>query len=272
MVRSGDRRCAGFFGTRSKPLTECNEQEIKLALDSWTRHREWERLFRACLELPLKYSLSALERLRESSWKPDVPELAALFREITQNAPEAVPDSVQAPSADPPLLAQWLQEGRTGPMARQSERELLEALTSAEPIEGVKLVGALAGNAGAISQVSQAIEANPHWLVRLAGAAAGFLTNLGEDTNQWARELSGAATVTETWPGKATPTDLEALSAVPGEAWIGRLGATRRILRAILAYRITTGEFESMVVEADELTGEFVPATDVEFATDDDNS
>ena len=48
VVRSGDRRCAGFIGTR-KALAECSEVEIKLAIDSWLRHQDWPRLFRGFL-------------------------------------------------------------------------------------------------------------------------------------------------------------------------------------------------------------------------------
>jgi hypothetical protein len=82
VVRSGDRRCAGFFGTRSKPLQECTEAEIKLAVDSWQRHQDWERLFQACLELPLKFSLPAFATLGQANWEPEAADLQSMYRQI----------------------------------------------------------------------------------------------------------------------------------------------------------------------------------------------
>ena len=78
-------------------------------------------------------------------------------------------------------------------------------------------------------------------------------------------EPSNSTGVLDFWPGKATPADLEALSAAPAEAWTGKLVAARKVLRTIMSHRVTTGTFQPMVVEAAESAGEFVPATDVEF-------
>lgn len=93
-------------------------------------------------------------------------------------------------------------------------------------------------------------------------SGVGLTEDTVQDANYWITELASSVGVLESWPGKATPADLERLGAAPAEAWTGKLGAARRVLRTIMAHRITTGTFEPMVVEADEFAGEFVVATD----------
>ena len=134
------------------------------------------------------------------------------------------------------------------------------------------IVGALAAKKQVGEATIKAVRESPHWLVRLAGHASGMTpSSLTEDTvqdpNYWITELASAAGVLEFWPGKATPADLERLSAAPAEAWTGKLGSARKVLRTIMAHRITTGTFEPMVVEADEFAGEFVEATEAEIET-----
>ncbi len=277
IVRSGDRRCAGFFGTKSKPLVQCSEAEIKLALDSWLRHQDWPRLFRACLELPLKYTFAAFPQLRQSGWEPEADELRSAYRQIVADAEgEAVPESIQN-KPESPVFEQWLSEGRDGRLASMNEAELLRRLASATPPEGVGIVAALAAGSGPSPAIIDAVRNSPHWPVRLAGYATGLLQSLTsddavEDPNYWIGQLASASGVLSFWPGRATPADLDALKAAPAEAWTGRLGAARKVLRTIMGHRITTGTFEEMVVEAGEFAGEFVDAADPEFNTDEESS
>lgn len=275
IVRSGDRRCAGFFGTKSKPLAECSETEIKLALDSWLRHQDWPRLFHACLELPLKYSFPAFSRFRNSGWEPEADDLRSAYRQILADSDgQAVPETGQ-PKAESPLFEQWLAEGRSGEPAKTNEAELLRRLTSATPPEGVRIVAALAAGSKPSPAAINAVRKSPHWPVRLAGYATGLLQDLAsdgvEDSNHWIGELASVSGVLTFWPGRATPANLEALKAAPAEAWTGRLGAARKVLRTIMGQRITTGTFEEMVVEAGEFAGEFVDAAEPEFETDEEN-
>jgi len=79
VVRGGDRRCLGFFGRR-KPLSECSESEIQLAIESALRHKDWARLFRAFQELPMKYGFPLIEEFRKSGWEPEQADMKALYR------------------------------------------------------------------------------------------------------------------------------------------------------------------------------------------------
>ncbi|MFW6163769.1 MAG: hypothetical protein ACODAJ_13450, partial [Planctomycetota bacterium] len=276
VVRSGDRRCAGFFGTKSKPLAECSETEIKLALDSWVRHEQWDRLFQACLEMPLKYGLSALEALRGSGWQPDAPELRSVFRQVLADGQGQSVPPPQEPKSESSLFERWLAEGQSDELAGASEADLVKRLEGAEPPAAVPIVAALAAKARPGSPAAKKVQESPHWLARLAGHATGLTMDLAhdsvEDTNYWVKELATASSVLEFWPGTATPADLEALSAAPAEAWTGRLGGARKVLRTLMGHRITTGVFEPIVVEAHELAGVFVEADEAELADGGDAS
>jgi hypothetical protein len=274
VVRSGDRRCLGFFGTRSKPLSECTEPEIKLAMDSCLRHQDWARLFQACLDLPLKYSLPALAPLRQSKWEPESLDLRSVYRQILADSGDQPlsPTKEKKPSATSPLFEQWLAQGRTGELAGLDESALCERLKTATPPDGVAIVGALATHKSLTATTVKALQESPHWLVRLAGHLTetyplDLTKDSVQDPNYWINELASAKGILDFWPGKATPADLERLSAAPPEAFTGKLGAARRVLRTVMAHRITTGTFEPMVIQAGEFAGEFVPATDVEFET-----
>jgi len=274
VVRSGDRRCAGFFGTRSKPLPECSEAEIKLALDSWVRHQDWARLLQGCLELPLKYSLPALARLRQSAWEPESADLRSVCRQILADADTEAPSPPKQnqPSATSSVFEQWLARGTSGELSKLSESELVKRLETTTPPEGVTIVAALAARRTTGESAIQAVKNSPHWLVRLAGHTVGLyppdLTSDGvQDSNYWITELATAKGVLDFWPGQATPAELESLSAAPAEAWVGKLGAARKVLRTVMSHRITTGTFEPMIVEVAEFAGEFVEAAGVEFET-----
>jgi hypothetical protein len=243
LVRSGDPRCNKFIGDGGKRLAECNEREIEYALESFERHKEWDRLLRACLEMPLKYGLPTLEKLRVAGWQPDAPELRSLLNQALADWKGQDMPAPREPSAASSVFERWLAGGREGEYAALTQDALVERLKTATPPEGVKLVAALAAKASPGSPAAEAVRTSPHWLVRLAGQATGLTMDLVkdnvEDSNYWVKELSAATGVLGFWPGKATPADLEALSAAPAEAWIGRLGAARRVLRTIVAYRTT---------------------------------
>src|SRR5271157_678702 len=249
VVRTGDRRCAGFFGTRSKPIAECTEAEIKLALESWQRHKDWARLFQACLELPLKHSLPTLVSLRRSNWDPESADLRSVYRQVLADAGDQVPPAPKPPSATSSLFERWLAEGTTGELSRLDGNSLLERMKTATPPESVAIVAALAARNPLPDAAEKAVQESPHWLVRLAGHVTGICgPNLAQDrvqdSNYWIMELTSATGLLDFWPGKATPADLEALSAAPAEAWTGKLGSARKVLRTIMSHRITTGTFQ----------------------------
>ncbi|MBI1748709.1 MAG: HEAT repeat domain-containing protein [Acidobacteria bacterium] len=264
VVRSGDRRCQGFFGRR-KPLTECNDAEIRLAIESGLKHHDWPKLFDAFQVMPLKYSFPLLEQFRKSGWEPGKEDIRSLYRgALAESAGQSLPSSPQPP---PPssVFESRLAEGRTGDLSRLGEAELLQRLPNATPPEGVKIVGALAAKSAPGSNAASAVQGSPHWLVRLAGYATGLCRfditqDAVKDDNHWVRELVSATPVLEFWPVKATPADLEQLNAAPREAFAGKLGAARRVLRLLLAHRVTEGVLTEVEYEAGEFAGEFEEA------------
>jgi hypothetical protein len=266
VVRGGDRRCLGFFGRR-KPLSECSENEIRLAIESALRHKDWPRLFRAFQELPMKFGFPLLEEFRKSGWEPDQADLKALYSAVlTESKGVSLPAQVPPKEASS-VFERWLAEGRTGEFSRLGEAELVERLKDATPPEGVKVVAALAGKAAPGSPAARAVETSLHWLVRLAGHAVGLCgadsdlaSDKVKDDNYWVTELVRSVGVLDFWPVKAAPADLDRLNAAPREAFTGKYGVVRRVLRVLLAYRVTTPEMTECVYDAGEFSAEFTEA------------
>ncbi|MDP2997714.1 MAG: HEAT repeat domain-containing protein [Bryobacterales bacterium] len=260
VVRGGDRRCLGFFGRR-KPLGECNESEIKLAIESALKHRDWPRLFRAFQELPMKYGFPLLDQFRKAGWEPEQADLKSLYRAaLAESDGKPLPPP---PKETSPLFERWLGEGRAGEFSKLGEADLVQRLAGATPPDGVRIAAALATKVKAGSQAARAVEQSGHWLARLAGYATGLCTAQPDvtrdeaDGNYWINELVRATPVLEFWPVKASPADLDKLNAVPREAFLGKYGAVRRVLRLLLAHRVTTPEMEEVVFDAGEFAGEF---------------
>ena len=264
VVRAGDRRCLPFITRPRKALHECTEEEIKLALKSCLRHKDWNRLFMACLELPAKYSFPAWDRFRASGWQPQDAALASLYKQILADSAGQTVEPPSPPKATSGVFERWLAEGRKPELADASENDLLTRLKSATPPEGVAIVAALAGKPKCDEATLKAVAESEHWLVRLAGLATGLTKDIvrdgQKDFNYWVNELAGAAGVLEFWPGKATPADLEKLKNAPAEAYAGKLGAVRKVLRTIMGHRVTTGSFEELRVQAGETDAEFIIA------------
>jgi hypothetical protein len=262
VVRMGDRRCLPFIMRPRKALAECNDQEIKLAIHSCLRHKDWNRLFAACLDLPLKYSFPALQHLHTCGWEPEKPELKSLFKQIARDSQGQELPAPRPVSATSSVFEKWLAEGRSGEFASASEPDLLNRLKEAAPPQGVSIVAALAAKGSLSPTAAEAVAKNEHWLVRLASLATGLTTDIvhdaPHDSNYWINELAGTAGVLEFWPGKATPSDLERLSQAPPEAFAGKLGGVRKVLRTVMGHRVTTGVFTPMEIEAGATDAQFV--------------
>ena len=266
VVRSGDRRCLGFFGARKK-LSECSDQEIRVALESAISHQDWPRLWRAFSDLPLRHGMPVIPHFKSSGWAPRGAREASLFKEVTALGSDgafALPAAeARRPRAESSAFAAWLGRGAAPQVASLDPDTILARLAQAPPPEGVALVAALAAKGAVDSKTWSTIEKHPHWPVRLAGHAVTrnlLASDRVEDPVHWVRELVDAKDVLELWPAKATPADLEALEAAPAEAWTGKLGTPRRLLRALMAHRMVTGAWEEVVVEAGEFAGEFEEA------------
>jgi hypothetical protein len=264
VVRGGDRRCLPFITRPRKALHECHEEEIKLALKSCLRHKDWNRLFMACLELPGKYSFPAWERFQTSGWQPEDAALASLYKQILADSAGQTAEPPSPPKATSGVFERWLAEGRKPELANASENDLVNRLRSATPPEGVPIVAALAAKPKCEEAAIKAVAENEHWLVRLAGLATGLTKDIvsdsqRKDSNYWVNELAGAAGVLEFWPS-SEPADLEKLKNAPAEAYAGKLGAVRKVLRTIMGYRVTTGSFEELQVQAGETDAEFIIA------------
>lgn len=267
IIRSGDRRFQGFFGVR-KPLSECTDEEIRLFVDSGLRHKDWPRLFRAFLEMPLKYGFPLLNHFRTSGWEPEDAELQSVYQKSLQEGQGAVlPDT--KPKATSSVFERWLNDKEKWKPRELTEARALEQLQSLTPPEAVSLVAAITASPMTKTNVTETVRTSPHWLIRLAGYATGLISlsltpDEIKDSNYWVRELVGQNSVLEFWPVRAKPADLEALTAAPPEAFVGKLGAARQVLRLLIGHRLTTGSFEEMVIEAAEFAGEFAEVEKVE--------
>lgn len=264
VVRSGDRRCLGLLGGR-KALSECSEQEIGLAVDSAKRHKDWPRLYRFAIELPLKYSLPLLEILRAESWRPEDPDSKQFLEQLLLDTAELSAKAPESPKPSSSAFAKMLTRGREAPLSSLSEDDLMKRLESANPPEGVSLVAALAGKAQPGGPSARKILQSPHWMVRLAGHACGLSADLTLDTVNdpvyWVQELASPTAVLNLWPPKGGIKDLEALDSAPAEAKEGRLGSARKALRTLLMHHLsTTVIYEPLVFEGGEFAPEFEEA------------
>ncbi|MGC8744509.1 MAG: hypothetical protein ACP5T0_11585 [Verrucomicrobiia bacterium] len=262
IVKEGDIRCQPFALMPRKSLTECTEQEIKLALESCVRHKDWDRLFIAALELPLKYSIPTFILLRDTDWKPKNPEHESLFNKIKPHLAELKFDEPEQQKYKSKTMEIWLSQGKRLEYQLLSEEVLVRRLDSAKPPEAVAIIAALARKQIRDEKVIDKIRNHPHWLVRLAGILTGITKDIVIDkfyeANWWIKELSGLPGVLEFWPQQATPEDLAKLNNAPPSAYEGVNGKIRYILREVLQWRVTTGTFAEMVIEATPTSAEFV--------------
>jgi len=241
VIRSGDRRCTGFFGTKTKPLSECSDREIGAAINGWQEHKEYDKLFAACLELPLHYGIPIVESLRRAQWSPDDLKKRTLLETLVRELDDAEIPPRRKPSGGTSLFEAWLANGSE--QSGQGEVELLSRLKSATPPEGVQIVGALAANGLMSNESIEAVLHNPHWLVRLAARATGiganqfFIRDAKGDSVFWVTELMRSTTILDFAPTMGTPADLRRPKHVPRRAFAGRLAGARRALQAILAHR-----------------------------------
>ena len=263
-LRGGDARCLGFFGSRKK-LSECNEREIQLALQSFRKHGDWPRLFQAFLELPLRHGIPILRELRRSGWLPDdTASHGLLVQALAWTKGQIVPESRRSVEPCAPL-ERWLDAGRNGPLSRLDEAELLERLATAPPAEGVSIAAAIAARPAPSFAAQAALSRSPHWLVRLAARLLGVLSDLTvsvpEEKVQWAAGVAPAYPILDVWPAKCSPAHLETLARAAPDVWEGGLGAARRVLEGLIAYRVTAGSFEELVVEPEDFAATFEPVT-----------
>ncbi len=252
IIRSGDRRFEGFFTSR-RELQQCSEREILIFLEYALRQGNWPRLFKAFLELPLKYGYPLLEHFRTSGWEPEDPELKSLYSQaLVENSGEAFPGRA---ATTPSIFDRWLEEGESGKWDRASPQELLSRLKEADPPEGAGIVAALAKK-GTTEEIAATVQSSPHWLVRLAGHRTGMVGHPAGEAQQdrvfWVRELAEIGNVLEFRPDRATPADVERLATAPPKAFTGKLGAVRRVLRLLVNRQVEVGVHEPMVIEADE--------------------
>ena len=119
IVRSGDRRCLGFImDSKAKPLSECTEKELTMAIESGLNNKDWKRLFRAVLDLPLKYGFPLLEYFEKSGWEPESADLKSIYRSIVgESRKTKLPQSSKREETSS-IFEQWLNEGSTGELSR----------------------------------------------------------------------------------------------------------------------------------------------------------
>ena len=215
VVRGGDRRCLPFITRPRKALHECTEEEIKPAPEFCLQHKDWNRFFLACLELPAKYSFPAWDRFRNSGWQPDDAVLASVYKQVLADSAGQTVEPPAPPQAVSGVVGTRLAEGRKAELASASESDLANRLKCPPP-EGVPLVAALTAKAQRSAAAIQAVAQSEYWLVRLAGLSAALA--VASASVSWAsgglpvaggvsaRAVSAAGLVTEepqAGPGKS---------------------------------------------------------------------
>lgn len=247
-ISHGDPRCLDFFGV-GKPLGDCSRAELELVIDVALQNQDWPRLFRAFLAMPLHYGFPLIEYFRASGGHPRDPQLRRLHDAVLQ----ASDDEISYEHESLTLLERWIDAGRSSELVNLEEAQLLRLLRAAAPPEGVRLVAALAVHSVPGGSAAQSVAHNEHWMIRLAGYATGLCVRVDKanarsvEENFWLRELVRSAAALDFWPEHATPADLDRLNHMPREAFIGKMGAVRRVLRLLLAQRITAAEVEPFV-------------------------
>lgn len=258
-IDEADPRWQPFLARPRKALAECTAEEIETALAAGRRRREWERVFRAFLELPLKYGFPLLEPLRRSGWQPTAAEWKLVFDQVMQ---DSLGQHVSATGQARPgsaVFERWLARGREAEMAARPEEELLQELASAAPPAGVALVAALATKPQVSPPAMRAVATSEHWLIRLAGSVSGLTrgdANSGPEGIHWARELAVADDVMELWPARVTAAQREALARAVAGA--GESPAARKILHTLAGYWRETGAGGGLAIEVDGETAELV--------------
>jgi hypothetical protein len=233
-----DARLAGFQPARSAAATE---DEIRVALESARRHKNWRMLWERYREYPLRYTQDIPAALRDAAWRPEGDGEAALFtriQDILAGSPAA------QPAGTPCVFDKWLEEGRSAATVSRSTAELLALMGKAAPPQAVAAVGALAGRVAPNGHEARSVMQSPHWLIRLAGAAAGFKAAGGAEPNYWVTELSAFGGVMDAWPSRPTPGALRDLESAPAEAFSGALGAQRRVLAELMTFALDRPQFE----------------------------
>jgi hypothetical protein len=253
VLRSGDRRWLGWF-TSGKSLYDRDQHEIELALNSYETDGKWDKFFSACLELPLKITWTRFPKLKTAGWSPDDAALRSVLEEIIRETDGTEAPATRMPPAISSLFELWLARGHSAEFNLLSSSQILKRLVAATPPDGVALVAALASKEKPGAATADRIRNHTHWLVRLAGYATGLCPVLMDekvsDSNYWIGELAMAADVLSVVPGRANLADLKRLQQLPQEAFVGRPGAARRLLRTILNYRNTIGAFGKDVTRA----------------------
>lgn len=261
VVQSGDRRFQPFF-KKGAARHERGEQDIMTEIQSCLRLQDWPQLFELFLEAPMKYGYPLLEQFRNSGWEPPAappdadPQTKSraearrsLYHEALKlSAGKAVPPA--APQGHDTAEAITLEGGADG----GSATTLLAALDKATPVEAIPVVAALAQQGRVDEAARKKIQESPHWPIRLAGRLTGLCPQeaFANDPVHWVREgmplvAKAMSASLELWPSRATPQDVQQMSALPPQAFEGKLGAVRGVLRLL----ITSG-VKAAIVEKDQ--------------------
>ena len=263
VIDEADPRWQPFLARPRKALAECTAEEIETALAAARRRREWERVFRAFLELPLKFGFPLLEPLRRSGWQAATPELKQVFNQVMQDSQGQHLSASGKARPGSAVFERWLARGCEAGVASRTEEELLQELAGAAPPVGVALVAALATKSTVSPQAVRAVATSEHWLIRLAGAVSGLTRgtgNPGPEGIHWARELAVADDVMELWPARVAAAQREALAKVATGVGSGESTAARKILHTLAGYWLEAGARGRLAIEVDGETAELVEA------------
>lgn len=155
-------------------MREPTEREIEIAVDVACRNRQWDRLLRMLLDVPLPACLGIIDRLKDSGWRPESEYDAAFLDEVLRVRQEVgeVPAKPKPPEvALGPVVGEWIERGRSGESTTHGPDELRRTLQDAAPPDAVAALAALATSGRSTTDDAETALNHRHWLVRLAAFA-----------------------------------------------------------------------------------------------------
>lgn len=260
VVRTGDKRCLAFFGGERKPLIDCTADEISLAIDTALRHKDYDKLFLAFLDLPMRMGFGLLGHFRNSGWEPKDPDVKKMYIQALEDTKDAVfVPSVQEKEKSS-YFESCMAKGNLDEYKNSNPEKLMEGLDNfPSPEEAIAAVTALSGNANPDGELAKKVKDHPNWLVRITAYMTGLCKlesgqgSVKED-NYWINQLIVGSKHLALWPEKATPEDLKELNSAPAEAWIGKIGAMRKVLKGVLTLRTTAPDLKPVTIDAGEFS------------------
>lgn len=177
--QSGDHRLIGLFGEVRKKFVakDLTEHEADLMLEVYARNKQTEEIFALLFFAPLTVVVKAIDVLMSSRWQP----LDEDRRELWKNLIHARQSMGYKPQLPPEpevalgsVFKKWFETGRKD-YTSKPEIELREYVKTGTPLEAVAALVALSAKNLIKPNDHEKLKNHPHWLVRMAYLASGYL-------------------------------------------------------------------------------------------------